>query len=146
MLPPPRDEESQVSLDREDAAGRLGGGLQGSPPQQEQGSRDGLDQRTNEYLKAPGREAQPGIRTNPQQAPQSMTQSVAKHGFLTIRLKIKATCNLTGFQSYKSLQSLLKNRSDNIVRSPLLLPAGEVVKQVLVEVPSQRVAAEVLGE
>ena len=161
MLPPPEDEESQVSLGPHDAAGRLGGGPQRSPPQQEQGGRDGLDQQTNEYLKAPGREPQPEIRTDPQQAPQPMTQAVAKHGFLTVRPKITATCSLTGFQSiaqpilttfeqaapsYKSLQSLFKNRSDNIVRSPSPLPAGEVVKHVVVEVLSVRVVTEVLGE
>ena len=86
---------------------------------------------------------------------------VAKHGVLTVRPKITAPCSLTGFQSiaqpilttfeqaapsYKSLQSLFKNRSDNIVRSPSPLPAGEVVKHVVVEVLSVRVVTEVLGE
>ena len=65
---------SLVGCKRTDAAGRVGGGPQRSPPQHEQGGRDCLEQRTNEYLKAPGREAQSGVRIDPQQTPQSMTQ------------------------------------------------------------------------
>ena len=87
---------------------------------------------------------------------------VDKHGTLKIRPKITAACNLMGFQplpqpilpttfkwavpSYGSLRSLFKNRSDNIVPGPSALPEEEVVKHVVVEIPSEWVAAEVVGE
>ena len=96
-------------------------------------------------------------------APQNLPGvPVGKHGILTVQPKITMTRNLTGFQSlaqpilpatfeqaapsYKPLQSLLNNRSNNIVRRASALPAEEVVKQVMVGSPLEQVAAEVLRE
>ena len=87
---------------------------------------------------------------------------VGMHGILMIRPKITTTLNLTGVQSlvqpilpttfeqatssYKPLQCLFKNRLNNIVCSALAPPAEEVVKQAMVEIPLEQVAAEVLRE
>ena len=71
---------------------------------------------------------------------------VGKHGILTVRPKITTTRNLTGFQSLAQLILPTTFEQAAPSYSPSTPPAEEVVERVVVEVPSERVAAEVLGE
>ena len=78
--------------------------------------------------------------------------SVDKQGFLTIRPKITAACNLMRCRSLALAQPTFpitfeqavlsyKNKSDSSVLNSSTLPAEKVLKQVAVEVPSRRGAA-----